>query len=173
MASIRRKVNRYILHRKLREKPPASSKVYRHIGILFNGTNPAIRDRIILFAHRKLEKEDIRIELLAYLPGKTDHSEVPCMAFNDKEINLAFVPKCADVDEFLGYKFEKLVNLDTDFHPSLNYIASLTDARLKIGPAHESEVNYDINIELKPDWTPMDLLRHIERTLLQLSSKSQ
>ncbi len=67
--------------------------------------------------------------------------------FTKKELNWAGIPKGGNIDNFLGEKFDILVDMNSYFNVPLRYLIAKSNAKLKVGRfSEENEPYFDIMI---------------------------
>lgn len=148
-------------HRKLRKSLKGVTRnrlVYnldsaRHVGILFNATPMDIYNPIKAFSH-ELEARGINVEMLAFYGGK----ELPASYisykkiyfFTKKELNWYKKPKDPVVDEFAQKEFDILIDLSMDEVFPLQWIATLSRAKFKVGNLSYYGTPNDLIINIKP-----------------------
>ncbi len=154
--NIKDKAYHFFLQQKLKQtsqsrKTPVGYEKARQIGILFDATNFEEKDAVTRFANI-LREERKKVMLLAYIDDTQDHSNFYFKFFNRKEITWYNHPKGPHVSYFLRQDFDYLINAHMGNHPALEYIATISRARIKLCAAHlPNAQRYDIMIESGKD----------------------
>ncbi|MCB9052494.1 MAG: hypothetical protein H6556_23925 [Lewinellaceae bacterium] len=119
------------------------------IGILFDATELSTRDTVLAYAE-KLRKRNKRIKLLGYFDDPTDSENYPFEYYNRKQVDWASRPKGEQVQAFIKHDFDLLMNVNTVSLLHTEYIAALSNAKLRVGPCTEHTLCYDLMIDLSP-----------------------
>ena len=117
------------------------------IGILFDATELDARDVILEYADA-LRKKNKRVKLLGYFDNPTDSENYPFDYYNRKQVDWAFRPKGEQVTSFLKQGLDLLMNINSKSLIHTEYIAALSNAKLRVGPCTEHTYCYDLMIEL-------------------------
>ncbi len=119
------------------------------VGILFDATELLRRDIVLEYAE-KLRKQNKRIKLLGFFDDATDSENYPFDFYNRKQVDWAFRPKGEQVQSFIKQDFDLLMNIDSQSLIHTEYIAALSNAKLRVGPCTEHTYCYDLMIDLSP-----------------------
>ncbi|MDD4672280.1 MAG: hypothetical protein PHI03_05045 [Bacteroidales bacterium] len=151
-----------IEHRKLRKQLATFSrekKVYnlttaRRVAILFYAENEKVFQQVTDFG-KFLENLNLRVEIVAYTPEKEiptpfqNNSKVK--VFTCKDINWIGKPLPDFVNAFMAKDFDILIDLSTQEIFPLQWVASLSKAKFKVGNLAYSNTPNDLIINIKPD----------------------
>lgn len=116
------------------------------VALLFDATELAARDFVLQYANQ-LRGLGKKVKLLGYVEGNPENTEFAFSCFTKKQVSWSLRPKSAEVDEFLNYTPDVLIFLSAEPHPWLEYIAALSKAHLRIGPATEHTYCFDVMID--------------------------
>lgn len=120
------------------------------IGILFDATELSARDIIIQYAEQLRKRGKRSIKLLGYFDDPTDSENYPFDYYNRKQVDWAFRPKGEQVQAFIKQPFDLLMNINSQSLIHTEYIAALSNAKLRVGPCTEHTYCYDLMIDLSP-----------------------
>lgn len=172
---IRLRLHRWVLKKRLAhhevDHPSVSLENARHIGILFNATDPANNVTIQNYAQSYKEK-DKRVEILGYIHGSHPQESLPFPFFSRKRLTWLFIPKDPAVDHFMNQRFDILLNAYTDNRAVLDYITTLSNAKMRVGPYRKSKTEcYDVMVDLNQKHPPLnELLNTFERYLKMIKT---
>ncbi len=130
----------------------------RSIGILFEATDSADREVVLAFANQ-LRETGIEVWPLGYINSKVDGITFRFDFIDLNQLSFAWLPKGDHVTKFISTSFDVLINLDTEMHKPLNYIAAASKALFKIGPAQGDHKHYDLMVEMPEK----DVSRYIQQ----------
>lgn len=116
------------------------------IGILFDGTEPEVRELVQNYAE-KLREEGKKVKLLAFFDNNLKSQNFSFHFFNRKQLDFALRPKNQDAEEFSDQPFDILLNLSNHNILPLDYIAAHSKARFRVGPFTENTFCYDLMID--------------------------
>lgn len=169
-------------HRKLRKSLRGVTRnrlVYnldsaRYVGILFNATAKDMYNPIRAFSN-ELEGRGINVEMLAFYGGK----ELPASYisnkkmhfFTKKELNWYKKPKDPAVDEFVEKEFDILIDLSMEEVFPLQWIATLSRAKFKVGNLSYYGTPNDLIINIKPSEDIEYLLSQVKHYLELINNK--
>lgn len=146
----RRSLKQQLRHRK---EPKGKSQANLNnavtVGILFDATELATRDVVLEYAE-KLRKQNKRIKLLGYFDDPTDSEHYPFDYYNRKQVDWAQRPTGEQVRSFIKQDFDLLMNINSESLIHTEYIAALSNAKLRVGPCTEHTYCYDLMIDLSP-----------------------
>ena len=120
----------------------------RSIGILFEATDAADREVVLAFAEQ-LRETGAEVWPLGFINSKVDGITFRFDFIDLTQLSFAWLPKGEHVRKFIATPFDVLINLDTNTHRPLNYIAAASKALFKIGPAQGDHSHYDLMIEMQ------------------------
>jgi hypothetical protein len=116
------------------------------IGVLFDATELSRRRAAVTFAD-KLQEQGKLVFKLGYFHSRQSDSNFAFKHFNKSQLDWIYRPRSREVDEFLGRKFDMLINLDPQTRPHSEYLAAKANARLKVGPRASRLDIYDLMVE--------------------------
>lgn len=124
----------------------------KYIGIAFDGTDEHDVTTVLNYVH-KLKKRKLKVNMLGYVDAKTMTENMSYMAFSRKEINWYEKPSHHMPLEFTGKEFDILINAHMTESAPLEYIATFSNAKFRVGPYLEDEKTYcfDFMIRTKSD----------------------
>ena len=120
------------------------------VGILFDATELAARDVVLAYSD-KLRKQGKRVKVLGYFNDPTDSENYPFEYYNHKQVDWAYRPKGEEVLSFIKQDFDLLMNINTESLIHTEYIAALSNAKLRVGPFTTHTYCYDLMIDLSPN----------------------
>ena len=149
--NIRMQFHRQFLNQELKNNPRGESKMVnletaKSIGILFDATDPARRDRVLKYVE-ELKKKNKSVKSLGYFDSKLENTNFVFKYFNAKNIDWAYRPTGEEVNFFIQQPFDLLINLEPETKTYTEYITALSKANLKIGPYTENTYCYDLMID--------------------------
>ncbi len=141
-----------LLHKSLKQSKPLRLPVSyvnsSKIGILFNAGEQGSLKTVQQF-EKALQQKNKSVKVLAYCLDKIQQENYPYPAFGKKEVSVVFRPKGDKVDQFIQTPFDILFNLHLEKNLMLRYISACSAAHLRVGPAIETPLYYDLMIEMK------------------------
>lgn len=137
-----------------REKKVHNLTSARKVGILFYATNQKTFQQATDFG-KFLENLNLEVEILSYTPEK----EVPAAfqnsnkvkIFTSKETSWVGKPLPDFVNTFMDKNFDILIDLSTQEVFPLQWVASLSKAKFKVGNLAYSNTPNDLIINIKPE----------------------
>ncbi|MEL6276769.1 MAG: hypothetical protein AAFQ37_06135 [Bacteroidota bacterium] len=140
---------RRLLREIQRRKPDYQPRVVnpdtaKTIAILFPADS--VDDRKTVEAYRQARKQSgLRTELLGYFTKHVGNSSFGFDHFSNKDLNWYGIPGGERVEKFLERPCDLLMCLGNAGHKQLDFLASLKDAGLRVGPYSEAPDNpYDV-----------------------------
>ncbi|MEL6844678.1 MAG: hypothetical protein AAFP02_15825, partial [Bacteroidota bacterium] len=115
-----------------------------HIGIIFEANELSHRETILRFI-KSLKDAGKKVRVMAFLPEKEKMENLPFVHFSKKEIDWLYRPTSNEVSDFIKKEFDVLLNLSTETVVPLRYIAALSNAQYRVGPA--SDGCYELMID--------------------------
>lgn len=119
----------------------------KQIGVLFNADEPAARKQILKYADA-LRKKGKQVRILGFLTEAQEGQEFAFRTFSKKDIDWQFRPKGEEVQAFMQQSFDLMFHLGLQPDFQLEYIAALSNAKLRIGPPTEHTYAYDLMIDV-------------------------
>ena len=144
----------------------------RSLGILFDATDLEKRQEVLQFAE-KLKKKNKKVHLLGFFNNRLENNNFTFNHFNRKQIDWALRPKGEAINEFLQQDFDFFIHANTQTHIYSEYIASLVNARFKVGPFTENVHCYDLMIDMKNNTTLPAYFNQIELLLEKTNTKHE
>ena len=109
-----------------------------YIGIVFDATD----EQNVVIVHdyvHKLKKRKLKVSMLGFVDASKMSENMSYMAFSRKEINWYRKPSHHMPVEFTGKEFDILINAHTIASAPLEYIATFSNARFRVGPYLEDD----------------------------------
>ncbi len=143
---------RGLLREVAKRKPAAGRgavtwKNAKQIGILFNADDPSTRKQILRYAEA-LRKKGKQVRILGFLTEAQEGQEFAFRTFSKKDIDWQFRPKGSEVQAFMKQSFDLMFHLSLQPDFQLEYIAALSNAKLRVGPPTERTYAYDLMIDV-------------------------
>jgi len=140
-----RRLLREIQRRKLDYQPrvvnPDTAKT---VAILFPADSVDDRKTIEAYCEAR-KKNGLRTELLGYFTKHVGDTSFGFDHFSNKDLNWYGIPSGERVEKFLERPCDLLICLGAAGHKQLDFLASLKDTGLRVGPYTESPENpYDV-----------------------------
>lgn len=136
---------------KKRPKPikrkPLSLEHAQWIGVLFDATSIEHIEATTKYVEQ-LRKEGKQVRLLAYVDDKSKEIALPFPYFSKNDVNLFHIPSSNTVENFITQTFDILFVLHPKSTSLFEYIATLTDARLKVGPFSNDKNTFDFMVDM-------------------------
>ncbi len=174
--NIRLQLHHYFLQKKLkslrRETRSVNWEDANTIGILFNATELNDR-RTVLRYKEKLKNEGKQVKLLGYFNSEQSDPNFTFRHFNRKQIDWALRPSSPQIDEFMGFQFDLLLNLESRTRLHSEYIAALSKAHLKVGPVSRNTECYDLMIDASDHMNIDSFIKQIEALLKKTQSRNE
>ncbi|MEM9849086.1 MAG: hypothetical protein AAF847_14470 [Bacteroidota bacterium] len=163
---LKRSLNKRFLQKQIKpiKRPATNLKAAKWIGILFDAST-ATTVQTILAYKKKLEKQGKKVDLLAFVNNRTKDLSLDFPFFNNRSINWRGVPKNEAIEEFLTRNYDLVFTLCPKVNLSFEYISTLADARVKVGPLTKDHSSYDLMIETPLDTTIANFIQHVESYL--------
>jgi len=161
--TLKRSLNKRALQKQPKpiKRQPTNLKSAQWIGILFDATSKENRDSILAYKN-KLEKSGKKVELLAYINSRSKELSYDFPFFTKREVNWKGVPRSKTIEEFATRSFDLLLLVHPKTSIVFEYIVTLTDARLKVGPYTEDTKSYDFMVQAE-EATLSEFIQQIEK----------
>jgi hypothetical protein len=138
------------LKNRKREKSMYSFESSKIIGVVFKTDTQSDFELVKRFL-QFLNEQDNKVVALCYI----DTKKVPDYYllrkgfnfFSRADLNLFFMPKTNFILDFMEKPFDILIDLSTDNNFPLNYVSSISKAKLKIGKQQKNRNCFDIMID--------------------------
>ncbi|MEM9990765.1 MAG: hypothetical protein AAF738_03320 [Bacteroidota bacterium] len=146
-------IQKYLNKRKLHKQAKPSKRQAislsdaKWIGVLFDATSIEHIEATQKYV-AQLRSVGKHVKLLAYVADKSKDIELPFPFFSATDVNLLRVPSGKKVEDFITQTFDILLVLHPKATILFEYIATLTDARLKVGPFSRSKNTFDLMIDV-------------------------
>jgi hypothetical protein len=188
LKAIKTKAGAYFLRKKLasvqRDRKLVSINAAGSVGILFELTDQNTYFSVQKYL-QKLQERKVKVKALGYASNKiTANQFLPVLTFDfyrDNQMNWLGFPKAKCVQDFIDSEFDICINIASEKVFSLNYIAGMSRARLKVGPFSqeltglgENELTniYDILMRTEADHDQISFLETIHEYLTILNPKA-
>ena len=136
-----------------RKKSYSNFSEVKNIGIVCDASNRENFASIAGF-NQKMQERNIEVKILGYYPGKNlpnDYTAIRYMTFfSRKDINFFYQPVASEINNFINYRFDILIDVNFKKLFPLRCIASLSNASFKVGLLEPDNVH-----------TPLDLMMEI------------
>ncbi|MEM9885726.1 MAG: hypothetical protein AAF849_07535 [Bacteroidota bacterium] len=171
---LKRPLNKRFLKKQIKpiKRPATNLKAAKWIGILFDASSEKNID-IILNYKRKLEREGKKVNLLTYVNNRVKALEMDFPFFNKLSIDWRAVPKGEAVEEFLTRNYDLLLTISATSNLVFEYISTLSDARVKVGPVTKDYDSYDLMIEAQNGITLDRFIHYAEHYLSMIEIPSK
>ena len=117
-----------------------------NVGILFDATELSARQTALRY-QEKLKSLGKQVRLLGFFDDDNSDPNFTFWHFNRKQFDWALRPTASEVREFIETAFDLLINIEPVTRLHSEYIAALSKAQLKVGPATDNLYSYDLMIE--------------------------
>lgn len=151
LQNFRTKMHNYFLDKRIKEfkaeRRNISFAEAKSVGILFDITNPQ-NEKVVQDYMEYLKKQGKSVELLAYVNDNARHNNYVFRHFNNRDLSMFFFPKSDVVEKFMNTKFDLLICMYTGEIAPLEYVATFSNAYLRVGQYHEQKTHcYDLMID--------------------------
>lgn len=126
--------------------------------------------------YQKMNENNTDVKIMGYFPGKDLPNQYTAIRYlsilKREELNLFYHPVSAESDSFVSKRFDVLIDLNFKKLLPLQYIASLSNAGLKVGLLEPDARNtpYDLMMELKSPVNVQDYLDQVIHYLGMINS---
>ena len=126
----------------------------REIGLIFNATDPARIEEVKNFVH-SLQVKNTHVFVIGYVNEK-NISDINLLRsgfnfFSLENLSWFYKPDIPFIEDFLNRKFNILFDLDLENSYPLRYIATLSNAGMKVGKYFDGCEYLDFMIKLEPN----------------------
>lgn len=118
----------------------------KRIGLLFDGTLPQHRQFVLDYA-RQLERQQKKVTLLGFIDQSKPLPDLPFPHYTQQNINWKLEPFSEQINNFSQRNFDVLWVLSTISNLQFEYIATLSNAKFRIGPLTANIEAYDLMID--------------------------
>lgn len=161
------------LNKKLSQKKSSRSSAEldgtESIGILFDATDAANRNRILDYAEN-LIKNGKKVKLLGFVKSKQKNLSLPFKFFTLQDISWKMIPESIEVNQFLKKRFDILINLYQGHNLPIEYISALSKSNLRVGPFSKNANSYDLMIDTPSGSDLEHLIKQIDFFLNKINS---
>ena len=141
------------------------------IGILFDGTNPE-NEFIVNTFIEQLSKKGKKVELLGFVPKNNQALNTTYTSFCYQDLDIFKRPKNQKVNDFIQQPFDILINLTPVNHLQLDFVAALSNAKLRVGPYTNRTFCYDLMIDHNEKSNLNSYIKQIDFFLNRMKSSS-
>lgn len=161
--TLKRSLNKRALQKQPKpiKRQPTNLQSAQWIGILFDATSKENRDHILAYK-RKLEKSGKKVQLLAFVNSRAKELNYNFPFFTRREVDWKGVPRSKTIEEFATRSFDLLLLVNPKTSITFEYIVTLTDARLKVGPYTEDAKSFDFMVQAE-EATLSEFIQQIEK----------
>ncbi|MEL6718627.1 MAG: hypothetical protein AAFO82_11085 [Bacteroidota bacterium] len=161
--TLKRSLNKRVLQKQPKpiKRQPTNLESAQWIGILFDATTQKNREEILTYK-KKLEKSGKKVQLLAYINSRSKELDYNFPFFIRREVDWRGVPQSKAIEDFATRSFDLLLVIHPKTSIVFEYIVTLTDARLKVGPYTEDTKSYDFMVQTD-DSTISEFINQIEK----------
>ncbi len=139
------------------------------IGILFDATDAINRTKVMDYA-KNLKKNGKKVKLLGFVKSKQKDLSFHFKFFTLNEVNWKMIPESDEVNHFIYNKFNILISLYLGKNNPIEYISTLSNASLRVGPFSENINSYDLIIDT-PIGTDLEhLIKQVDFFLNKINS---
>lgn len=149
LGEIQKFLNKRVLKKQTKpiKRNPLSLENAQWIGILFDATSIEHIEATTKYVDQ-LRKQGKQVRLLGYVNDKSKEIALPFPYFSKSEVSLLHIPTGNAVENFMTQTFDILFVLHPKSTPLFEYIATLTDARLKAGPFSAAKDTFDFMVDM-------------------------
>lgn len=146
--SFRRFLNKKTLAKQPKpiRRQPIAFDAAKWVGIIYDATSPERRSSILELT-TQLESTGKKVSLLGFINEKRQNIDVNFEHFCKNDLNWKKIPSNRAVEAFMTKSYDVLFTLDTKSSLPFEYISTMTDAGLKVGPATNDLDAYDLMIQ--------------------------
>lgn len=172
--NLRLKIGKRILKKKLartkRNVFYSNISLVKKIGIVWDASNPENFAALSRF-NLKMNERNIEVKILGYFPGKELPDQYTAIRYlsclRKQELNYFYHPVSSESEIFINTKFDILIDINFKKILPLQYITSISNARLKTGlfDSESTEYPFDLMMEMK---YPVDIDNYLSQTVQYL-----
>jgi len=134
------------------KKLPVHELSVRQIGVLFDASDLEEKNEVIRFS-QAIQRLNIKVNLLGYVNHTGDTSSLPFRHFIARDCSFFFIPKNSDIDTFLDFTYDVVINADLKQNLALHYLTAISKAPLKVGPQSILDAYYHLILDTKDTFT--------------------
>lgn len=124
---------------------------------MYDATSPERCEKIQAFA-KQLQDAGKQVTILGFISEKRQNIDVSFDYFCKNDLTWTAIPQGKLVENFLTKSYDLLYILHPKSNLYFEYIATLTDAALKVGPCTKDLAAYDLMLELNKQTTVDDFI---------------
>lgn len=167
----------YLLKKQVKPKEGSPKKLVsftnaKMIGILFNATDLDDRNIVLKYAS-KLKAKGKKIKLLGFFDNSLKDSNFTFDHFNKNNLDWALRPIGKKVQYFMNQKFDILLTLNPSTDSHSEYISTLSNAGLRVGPYTSNLEAYDLMLDPKDPGNIQKFINQIEFLLEKTNTKHE
>lgn len=118
----------------------------RSVGVLFDASN-SNDAKVVLNYSKELKRQGKKVILMAYKNTKMLDGNEPYPCFCNKDLGMSMIPKTAQAQDFIARKFDLLIALHTQESLPLEYIATASSAKFRVGYYRQDKTHcYDFMV---------------------------
>jgi len=121
--------------------------------------------------YQKMHERNIEVKILGYFPGKELPDQYTAIRYltciRRMELNIFYQPVSMDTNNFIGHRYEVLIDINFNNLFPLQYISSLSNAGFKVGLLKSEVKNspFDLMMEIT---RPIDLENYLDQIIIYL-----
>lgn len=154
------------------KRKQVSFKKANTIGVLFDATNPTLRDEISPFI-QSLKKANKQVTSIAYFDSKQDISGFAFKAFNQNDLDWMGRPKQEIIKQYADQVFDILICIYKYPQPIIEYIATLSKSHFRVGPFIENTEAFDLMVDVLPEQSTQDFLNEVNFYLHKINAPNE
>lgn len=159
------------LKRRNTERETLDFNKVKTIGILFDGSQ--VENEVIVNDFiAQLNAKGKQVELLGFVPKNNQALNTDYTSFCLHDLDFFKRPNNQKVQEFIQQPFDILINLTPLNHLQLDFIAALSNAKLRVGPYTDRTHCYDLMIDHNEKSNLNSYIKQIDFFLNRLKSSS-
>ena len=147
----------------------------KSIGIVWNASNSEEFQTLTKF-HQQMQERNINVQIIGYYDGKNLPDKYTAIRYlsciRKHEVNLFYIPKSDDTQNFINKKFDVLIDINFDKLFTIRYITVLSNALFKVG-LFETENNsspFDLMMEIKKPVSVDNYLKQVVQYLEMMNN---
>lgn len=134
------------------KKLPVHEMSVRQIAILFDASELEDKKEVMRFA-KAIQDLNIKVNLLAYIGHHGEVTGLPFRRFIEKDCSFFYIPHNSDIDTFLDFNYDIVINAEIKQSLAIHYLAAMTQAPLKVGPQSILDEYYHLILDTKDTFT--------------------
>lgn len=134
------------------KKLPVHELSVRQVAVIFDASSLEEKNEVMRLVHA-IERLNIKVSLLAYIDHPMNTVGLPFRYFTDKDCSYFYIPRNSDIDTFLDFPYDIVINADLKQNLSLHYLSAIIHAPLKVGPQSIFDEYYHLILDTKDTFT--------------------